>query len=121
MTNSVDPDQMASSLFAKVGVVINSRIRVNIIPTGQLIYQIWKMGETDNYIELLLQGLNSFIPASFKWTPPPLNLDKSIILKGMFDKWQKDKCSYRALDKTFYFNKKSTDICFLLFFFYFSK
>ena len=37
MTNSVDPDQMASSeaiwsgstLFAKVGVVVNSRIRVN--------------------------------------------------------------------------------------------
>ena len=33
MTKSVDPDQMASSsgstLFAKVGVVVNSRIRVN--------------------------------------------------------------------------------------------
>ena len=32
MTNSVDPDQMASSgstLLAKVGVVVNSRIRVN--------------------------------------------------------------------------------------------
>ena len=31
MTNSVDPDQMASGewpLFAKVGVVVNSRIRV---------------------------------------------------------------------------------------------
>ena len=39
MTNSVDPDQMASSeaigpgstLFAKAGVVVNSRIRVNSI------------------------------------------------------------------------------------------
>ena len=38
MTNSVDPDQMASSeaiwsgstLFAKIGVVVNSRIRVNL-------------------------------------------------------------------------------------------
>ena len=34
MTNSVDPDQMASSKsgptqFAKVGVIVNSRIRVN--------------------------------------------------------------------------------------------
>ena len=36
MTNSVDPDQMASledgsgsTLFAKVGVVVNSRIRIN--------------------------------------------------------------------------------------------
>ena len=42
MTNSVDPDQMASSeatwsratLCAKVGVVVNSRIRVQIIVHG---------------------------------------------------------------------------------------
>ena len=47
MTNSVDPDQMASSesgsgstLFANVGVVVNSRIRVKpfcYIPTELLL------------------------------------------------------------------------------------
>ena len=31
MLNSVDPDQMASTLFAKIGAVMFSRIRVKVI------------------------------------------------------------------------------------------
>ena len=32
MTNSVDPDQLASSLFAKIGHVVFSKRRVNYVP-----------------------------------------------------------------------------------------
>ena len=48
MTNSVDSDQMASSeafwsgamLFAKIGVVVNSRIRVNYLGSQKIIPDI---------------------------------------------------------------------------------
>ena len=60
MANSVDPDQMASSeaiwsgsiLFAKVGVVVNSKIRVNIRQVP------WNMFKTE--AEIFTQSVDDY-------------------------------------------------------------
>ena len=67
MTNSVDPDQMASeeaiwsgsTLFAKVGVVMNSRIRVKETGYTECFALVFEKGENIcDFLFAALKGKN---------------------------------------------------------------